>query len=66
MHPRLAAELQQAREADEVGRLMAENLYPMQKKNTTPLRQPRIQTVSIYIFFLYNFSITLSGKESRA
>ena len=52
MHPRLAAELQQAREADEVGRLMAENLYPMQKKNTTPLRQPRIQTVSVYIFLL--------------
>lgn len=51
MHPRLAAELQQAREADEVGRLMAENMYPMQKKNTTPLRQPRIFTVSFSQFY---------------
>ena len=46
VHPRLAADnLQQQREADEVGRLMAQNMYPMQKKNVTPLRQPNIQQV---------------------
>ena len=45
-HPRSAADLQMAREADEVGRLMAENMYPLQKKNTTPLRQPRINPVN--------------------
>ncbi|XP_066924871.1 uncharacterized protein [Clytia hemisphaerica] len=43
VHPRLAADLQKQREADEVGRLMASNMYDMQKKNVTPLRQPNIQ-----------------------
>lgn len=42
VHPREAEQLQQMREADEVGRLMAANMYP-QQKNVTPLRQPRVK-----------------------
>lgn len=43
VHPRMGKEdLQRMREADEVGKLMAANMYNTQKKGPAPLRQPRI------------------------
>jgi len=49
------------READEVGRLMAANMYPLQK-NVTPLRQPRMQSKVSAFYILYPLNV---GKGQR-